>query len=46
MESIINMICNGETALTAPVVVGLLVFSMVLEAIGTIAYAITSMGRR
>lgn len=46
MEKMIELICNGETGFTAPVVVGLLVFSMVLECIGTIAYALTSFGRR
>lgn len=46
MEKMVELICNGETAFTAPVVVGLLVFSMVLECIGSIAYAVTSVGRR
>lgn len=46
MEKIIELVCNGETAFTAPVVVGLLVFSMLLECVGSIAHAVTSVGRR
>lgn len=46
MESMIELICGTETEFSAPVVVGLIVFCLVLESIGSIAYAITSVGRR
>ncbi len=46
MENIVELICEGELLFTAPVVVRLLLFSLVLECIGTIAYAIASIGRR
>ncbi len=46
MQAIIEMICNGSTEFTPQVVVGLIVFSLILDCIGSIAHSILSVGRR
>lgn len=46
MESMVELIVNGATEFTPDVLVRLIVFSLTLECIGTIAFAITGVGRR
>ena len=46
MQVIIDMITNGAAEFTPQVVVGLIVFSLVLDCIGSIARSILSVGRR
>jgi hypothetical protein len=46
LENIVNLICNGSTEFTPEVLIGLLVFCMTLECIGSIAYSILSVGKR
>ena len=46
MQAIIDMICNGSTEFTPQVVVGLIVFCLVLDCIGSIARSILSVGKR
>ena len=46
MESMVELIVNGATDFTPEVLVRLIVFSLTLECIGTIAFAITGVGRR
>lgn len=45
MENIINYICNGSNEFTPQVVVGLIVFSLVLECISSIASNCLKLGR-
>lgn len=45
MENIINFITNGSSEFTPQVVVGLIVFCLILECIGAIAYNILKTGR-
>ena len=46
MDSMVELILNGATEFTPEVLVRLFVFVMTLECIATIAYAVTSIGRR
>lgn len=46
MQAMIDFILNGETEFTASVLVGLIVFVMTLECIGSIAYNILKVGGR
>mgnify|MGYP004681850909 FL=1 len=45
MENIINYICNGSNEFTPHVVVGLIVFTLVLECISSIASNCLKLGR-
>lgn len=45
MENIINYICNGSNEFTPQVVVGLFVFTLVLECISSIASNCLKLGR-
>ena len=45
MENIINFITNGSTEYTPQVVIGLIVFCLVIESIGSIVYNILKIGR-
>ena len=45
MENIINFITNGTTEYTPQVVIGLIVFCLVIESIGSIVYNILKIGR-
>lgn len=45
MENIINYICNGSNEFTPQVVVGLIVFTLVLECISSIASNCLKVGR-
>lgn len=45
MENIINYICNGSNEFTPEVVIGLIVFTMVLECISSIASNCLKLGR-
>lgn len=45
MENIINYICNGSNAFTPEVVIGLIVFTMVLECISSMASNCLKLGR-
>lgn len=46
MQTMIDFICNGSAEFTPQVVVGLIVFSLMLDCIGSIAHSIMSVGRR
>jgi hypothetical protein len=46
MENIVSLLTNGATEFTPEVLVSLIVFVLVLECIGSIAYSILSVGRR
>lgn len=46
MQTMIDFICNGETEFTPAVIVGLIVFTLTLECIGSIAYNVLKVGRR
>ena len=46
MQSMVDLICNGATEFTPEMVVSLVVFVLTLECIGSIAYAVLSVGRR
>lgn len=46
MQNMIDFICNGATEFTPELVVSLLVFTLTLECIGSIAYSAFSVGRR
>lgn len=46
MQSMVDLICNGATEFTPEVLVSLIVFVLTLECIGSIAYAVLSVGRR
>ena len=45
MENIINYICNGSNEFTPEVVIGLIVFTMVLECISSMASNCLKLGR-
>lgn len=45
MENMINYICNGSNEFTPVVVVGLIVFTLVLETISSIASNCLKLGR-
>lgn len=46
MQGMIDLICQGATEFTPQVLVGLIIFVLVLECIGSIAYSILKVGRR
>lgn len=46
MENMLDFILNGATEFTPEVIVRLIVFVLVMECIGSIAYSLTSVGRR
>lgn len=46
MQTMIDFICNGATEFTPEVIVGLIVFSLTLDCIGSIAHSVFSVGRR
>lgn len=46
MQAMIELICGEATEFTPQVLVGLIVFSLVLDCIGAIAHSIMSVGRR
>lgn len=46
MQTMIDFICNGSSEFTPQVVVGLLVFSLTLDCIGSIARSIMNSFRR
>ena len=46
MQGMIDLICNGATEFTPQVLVSLIVFVLVLECIGSIAYSVLKVGRR
>lgn len=46
MDSMIQLITGGVNEWTPSVMVGLIVFCLVLECISSIAFQITSVGRR
>ena len=46
MQTMIDFICNGASEFTPQVVVGLLVFSLTLDCIGSIAHSLLSSCRR
>lgn len=46
MQTMIDFICNGATEFTPEVIVGLIVFCLTLECIGSIAYSVLKVGRR
>lgn len=45
MENIIQFITNGSTEFTPQVLCGLIVFCMIIECIGSIAYNLLKVGR-
>lgn len=45
MENIINYICNGSNEFTPEVIVGLIVFTLVLETISSIVSNCLKLGR-
>lgn len=45
MENIVNMICDGSGDFTPETLIGLLLFSMALECIGTVMNAVLKAGR-
>lgn len=46
MQAMIDFICNGATEFTPEVIVGLIVFSLMLDCIGSVAHSVMSVGRR
>lgn len=46
MQTIVDFICNGATDFTPEVMIGLLVFTLTLECIGSIAYNVLKIGHR
>lgn len=46
MDSMVELILNGATDFTPEVLVRLIVFTLTLECIGAIAFAVTGVGRR
>ena len=46
METVVDLICNGSVDFTPQVLVSLILFTLVLECIGSIAYSVLSMGGR
>lgn len=46
MENMVDLILNGATEFTPEVIVRLIVFVLVLECIGSVAYSVLSVGRR
>lgn len=46
MQAIVDMICAGATEFTPQVVVGLLVFSLILDCIGSVAHSVLGSGLR
>lgn len=46
MENVIKIICGNSTEFTPQVLVALLIFCSMIECIGNIAFALTSVGRR
>lgn len=45
MDNIINFITNGSAEFTPQVIVGLIVFCLIIESIGSIVYNILKIGR-
>lgn len=46
MENVIEFICGNATEFTPQVLVGLIIFCSMIECIGNIAFALTSVGKR
>lgn len=46
MQTMIDFICNGAMEFTPQVLVGLVIFSLMLDCLGSIAHSIMSVGRR
>lgn len=46
MENVIEFICGNATDFTPQVLVGLIIFSGMIECIGCVAFALTSVGRK
>ena len=46
MENVISFICGTAEEFTPQVLVGLIIFCSMIECIGNIAYALTSVGKR
>lgn len=45
MENVINFICGESVDFTPQVLVGLIIFCSMIECIGNIAFALTSVGK-
>ena len=45
MENIIQFITNGSTEFTPQILIGLVVFCLIIECIGSVAYNILKVGR-
>ena len=46
MDNMVQFICNGVTEFTPELLVRLIVFVLVMDCISSVAYAISSIGKR
>ena len=46
MDNMVDLICNGATEYSPDLLVRLFVFVLVLDCISSVAYAISSIGKR